>query len=243
MGNGNHGIQLRDGRLVMAAGWASEAKWESAGRYMRGGFAVSDDHGETWRIAGHYAGTEEDFERFPNAAPGGMQVEYSLLELSDGSIYVNSRAARNMVGKDSDYKWRTVLWSKDRGETMEGWRFEKTQVSGIHAGLARYDDQRILLSLTTRPQREQQTVMMSPDEGKTWPVAKVVWDGPGGYSDLAVAKDKAILMIYEKSNLDSLPRGGNMPGGENEFIAIARFNLAWLMEKDPQRVPAPPTVE
>ena len=120
VGNGNHGIQLRDGRLVMAAGWASEAKWESAGKYMRGGFAVSDDHGETWRIAGHYAGTKEDFERFPKAAPGGMQVEYSLLELSDGSIYVNSRAARNMVGKDSDYRWRTVLWSKDRGETMEG---------------------------------------------------------------------------------------------------------------------------
>jgi hypothetical protein len=34
-----------------------------------------------------------------------------------------------------------------------------------------------------------------------------------------------------------------MPGGENEFIGIARFNLAWLMEKDPQRQPAPPTVE
>jgi sialidase-1 len=243
VGNGNHGIQLRGGRLVMPAGWASEAKWESAGKYMRGGFAVSDDHGETWRIAGHYAGTKEDFERFPKAAPGGMQVEFSLLELSDGSIYVNSRAARNMVGKDSDYRWRTILWSKDRGETMEGWRFEKSQVSGIHAGLARYDDQRILLSLTTRPQREQQTVMMSPDDGKTWPVGKVVWDAPGGYSDLAVAKDKAILMIYEKSNLDSLPRGGNMPGGENEFIGIARFNLAWLTERDPQRQPAPPTVE
>jgi sialidase-1 len=241
VGNGNHGIQLRDGRLVMAAGWASEAKWESAGKYMRGGFAVSDDHGQTWRIAGHYDGTPEDFERFPKAAPGGMQVEYSLLELSDGSIYVNSRAARNMVGKDSDYQWRTILWSKDRGETMEGWRFEKTQVSGIHAGLARYDDHRILLSLTTRPQREQQTVMMSPDEGKTWPVAKVVWDAPGGYSDLAVTKDKAILMIYEKSKPGGPPRGGNMPGGENEFIGIARFNLGWLMEKDPQRVPAPPT--
>jgi sialidase-1 len=243
VGNGNHGIQLRDGRMVMPAGWASEAKWESAGKYMRGGFAVSDDHGETWRIAGHYAGTEEDFARFPKAAPGGMQVEYSLLELSDGSIYVNSRAARNMVGRDSDYQWRTILWSKDRGETMEGWRFEKSQVSGIHAGLARYDDQRIVLSLTTRPGRVEQTVMLSPDEGKTWPTAKVVWPGRGGYSDLAVTKDKAIVMIYEKSKMDAPPGGGNVPGGENELIGIARMNLAWLTEKDPQRQPAPPTVE
>jgi sialidase-1 len=229
--------------MVMPAGWASEAKWESAGKYMRGGFAVSDDHGETWRIAGHYAGTEEDFARFPKAAPGGMQVEYSLLELSDGSIYVNSRAARNMVGRDSDYQWRTILWSKDRGETMEGWRFEKSQVSGIHAGLARYDDQRIVLSLTTRPGRVEQTVMLSPDEGKTWPTAKVVWPGRGGYSDLAVTKDKAIVMIYEKSKMDAPPGGGNVPGGENELIGIARMNLAWLTEKDPQRQPAPPTVE
>jgi sialidase-1 len=243
VGNGNHGIQLRDGRLVMPAGWASEAKWASAGRYMRGGFAVSDDHGETWRIAGHYEGTKEDWEKYPETSPGGMQVEYNLLELSDGSIYVNSRAARNMEGKDSHHKWRTVLWSKDRGETMEGWRYEKTQVSGTHAGLERYDENRILMSFATLPMRVEQTVMLSPDEGKTWPVAKVVWHGPGGYSDLAVAKDKAILMIYEKSGMDAPPRGGNMPGGENEFIAIARFNLAWLTEQDPQRQPAPPTVE
>jgi sialidase-1 len=247
VGNGNHGIQLtrgpRQGRLVMPAGWASEAKWDSAGRYMRGGFAVSDDHGQTWRIAGHYQGTDEDWKKFPDTSPGGMQVEYNLIELSDGSIYVNSRAARNMVGRDSDHKWRTVLWSRDAGETMEGWRYAKEQVSGTHAGLARYDEKRLVMSFATRPQREQQTVMMSPDEGKTWPVAKVVWEGPGGYSDLAVTKDKAILMIYEKSKVGAPPRGGNMPGGENEFIGIARFNLAWLMEEDPSRVPAPPTVE
>jgi sialidase-1 len=241
VGNGNHGTQLRDGRLIMPAGWASEAKWASAGKYMRGGFAVSDDHGETWRIAGHYEGTEEDLKRNPETSPGGMQVEFNLLELDDGSMYVNSRAARNMVGKDSHHPWRTIFWSKDRGETMEGWRYEKSQVSGTHAGLARYDEGHILMSFATRPLREQMTVMVSPDEGKTWPVAKVVWDGPGGYSDLAVTKDKAILMLYEKSKIGGPPRGGNMPGGENELIAIARFNLAWLMEKDPSRQPAPPT--
>ena len=153
--------------------------------------------------------------------------------------------ARNARGTGTDdvHPHRTIFWSKDRGETMEGWRYEKAQVSGTHAGLERYDEKRILMSFATRPQREQQTVMMSPDEGKTWPVAKVVWDGPGGYSDLAVAKDKAILMIYEKSKMGAPPRGGNMPGGENEFIGIARFNLKWLLEEDPTRKPAPPTPE
>ena len=60
VGNGNHGIQLKDGRLVIQGGWMAEAKWISAGKYMRGSFIVSDDHGETWRIAGWYKGTAED---------------------------------------------------------------------------------------------------------------------------------------------------------------------------------------
>jgi sialidase-1 len=197
---------------------------------MRACFVVSDDHGETWRVAGHYIPSQADLAR-TETSPGGAQTEYSMLELNDGSIYVNSRAARNAIGKDSDHPWRTILWSKDRGETMEGWRYEKSQISGTHAGLARYDKDRILISFATRPGREQMSVMMSMDEGKSWPVSKIVWDGPGGYSDLAVAKDKSILMLYEKSKLGAPPRGGNVPGGENEFMALARFNLSWLTSR------------
>jgi sialidase-1 len=230
IGNGIHGIQLRDGRLVVQGGWMSEPIWHSGGRYMRACFIVSDDHGETWRVAGHYIPSKEDLAK-TETSPGGAQTEYSMLELNDGSIYVNSRAARNAIGKDSDHPWRTILWSKDRGETMEGWRYEKSQVSGTHAGLERYDKDRILISFATQPGRNQMSVMMSMDEGKSWPVSKIIWDGPGGYSDLVVARDKSILVLYEKSKLGAPPRGGNMPGGENEFIGLARFNLSWLTSR------------
>jgi sialidase-1 len=230
VGNGNHGIQLRDGRLVIQGGWMAEPVWVSGGRHMRGCFIVSDDHGETWRIAGHYQPTAEDWRLSPDGAPGGMQVEYTMLELSDGSIYVNARSARNAAGTGTDdvHPHRTVFWSKDRGETMEGWRYEKAMMTGTHGGLARYDENRLLVTLATRPMRHQQSILLSRDEGKTWPVSKVINPGPASYSDVAVAQDASILVIYETGHADRNVTSGTQPGGWADWLSLARFNMAWL---------------
>jgi sialidase-1 len=219
VGNGNHGIQLADGRLVIQGGWMAEPVWVRAGGNMRGCFIVSDDHGETWRIAGHYLPTEDDLRAKPQAAPGGAQVEYSLLELGDGSIYVNARAGRNALATAGEHPWRTVLWSTDRGETMAGWRYDEGNVNGTHGGLARYDDDTILLSFATQPRRNQMTVKLSRDDGRSWPVSKVVYEGPASYSDLAVTQEKTILLIFESGKEEWY-----------EHIAIARFDLRWLTE-------------
>jgi sialidase-1 len=227
VGNGNHGIQLEDGRLVIQGGWMAEPNWISAGKYMRGCFIVSDDHGETWRIAGWYKGTKEDAE-LNDSAPGGMQVEYNLLELDDGSIYVNARSNRNAVGTDAEHPWRTILWSKDRGETMEGWRYQEGQVSGTHAGLARYDEKRLLMTFATKPGRKEMSIMVSPDEGKTWPIKKVIDPGPGSYSDIAVTADKTILVLYEAGHPDRNVTSGTQPGGWADWLSIARFDMAWI---------------
>ena len=97
-----------------------------SGENMRGCFIVSDDHGETWRIAGTYLPTEADLRDHPGVVPGGMQVEYSLVELADRSIYANARSARDAAGgPPGEHPWRTVLWSRDGGETMEGWRYQR----------------------------------------------------------------------------------------------------------------------
>jgi sialidase-1 len=231
VGNGNHGIQLKDGRLVIQGGWMAEAKWVSAGKNMRGCFIVSDDHGETWRIAGWDQPTAQDWKDKPNTSPGGMQVEYNLLELNDGSIYVNARSSRNAVGVDADHPWRTILWSKDRGETMEGWRYQEGQVSGTHAGLTRYDRDRLLMTFATKPGRHEMSIMMSPDEGKTWPIAKVIDPGPGSYSDIAVTADKTILVLYEAGHPDRTVTSGTQPGGWADWLSVARFDKAWIEKK------------
>ena len=47
--------------------------------------------------------------------------------------------------------------------------------------------------------RSRVTVRASYDDGRTWPLAKQIDDGPSGYSDLAVTADKTILCVHEDS--------------------------------------------
>jgi sialidase-1 len=60
------------------------------------------------------------------------------------------------------------------------------------------------------------TVRLSVDEGKTWPVAKLLHAGP---SDLAVLPDGTICCLYET--------GKKSPYGT---ITFARFPMEWLGE-------------
>jgi sialidase-1 len=61
------------------------------------------------------------------------------------------------------------------------------------------------------------TVRMSRDEGRTWPVARLVHEGPSAYSSLAQLKDGRIGLLYE--------RGDKSP---YERITFALFDRAWL---------------
>jgi sialidase-1 len=45
--------------------------------------------------------------------------------------------------------------------------------------------------------RRNLTLRMSEDEGKSWPVTCLLHKGSSGYSDVAVALDKTIYVIYE----------------------------------------------
>jgi sialidase-1 len=63
--------------------------------------------------------------------------------------------------------------------------------------------------------RQNLTVKLSRDDGKTWPVSRVLEPGPSAYSDLAVLKDGTILCFFEAGS----------------SIDCARFNLEWLEGK------------
>ncbi len=60
---------------------------------------------------------------------------------------------------------------------------------------------------------------LSYDEGKTWPVKKLIHAGPSSYSSLVRLPDGYIGLIYE--------------GGEQhrrEWIRFVRFSLSWLTD-------------
>jgi sialidase-1 len=57
---------------------------------------------------------------------------------------------------------------------------------------------------------------LSNDEGKTWPVAKVICEGSAAYSDLVVLRDGDIGCLYERDGYRK--------------ITFARFTLRWLTD-------------
>jgi sialidase-1 len=61
------------------------------------------------------------------------------------------------------------------------------------------------------------TVRLSTDDGKTWPISRVVNPGPSAYSCLTVLPDGTIGLLYEQGKQDAA-----------EKISFVRFNLEWL---------------
>ena len=65
------------------------------------------------------------------------------------------------------------------------------------------------------------TIKLSRDDGKTWPVSRVLEPGIAAYSDLAIAKDGSVLCLYERAGV-----GESM--WDTKYITLARFNLEWV---------------
>jgi sialidase-1 len=166
----------------------------------------SDDGGKTWMPSAPF--------------PLGGTGEAGLAELRDGRIYYNSRTHMRPGN-------RRIAHSHDGGET---WVDEHEDdelfdgppdVYGCKAALLRlpYDHRDILVFSSPRRRdiRHDITVWASFDGGETWPVKRLVHEGPGNYTWLAAGRKGTSSegMIYLAAGKDWM----------------ARFNLAWIMEK------------
>lgn len=219
-----HGIQLRKGRLLIPI-WMSTGTGGHAHRPSVASTIYSDDGGRTWH-RGDIA--------LPNEGDWTIPNETTAVELADGRVMLNSRT-------ESTVHRRLVTTSKD-GST--GWSrpvFQQELLEPIcMASLVRYSTKesggknRLLFSnpdnlsradgkevLGKSRDRKNVTVQLSYDEGKSWTVKRSVDEGYSGYSDLTVASDRTILLLYERS-----------PEGAKQFqpvaLSLARFNLEWL---------------
>jgi sialidase-1 len=223
------GITLRhgkhQGRLLMPAriqppkGNNDQEWWP----YNYNTAIYSDDGGKTWQTSGPVqSGTGEG----------------TLAELSTGDIYYNSRSHMSV-----DHR-RRIAWSHDGGAMFVDWRVSEhlyevgepfyfkygTQPSyGCNAGLVRLplevtDGKDVLLFSTPDSPggpRIRMTVWASFDRGETWPVKRLVYEGPSAYSSLAAGRDGMVYLLFERGLKKLYDR-----------IAVARFNLAWLAGDD-----------
>jgi len=213
-----HGIQLRNGRLIVPV-WL--ATYEKTAAQRKGCSVIfSDDGGATWQ-RGDLAMTI-----------GG---ESSVAQLSDGRVVLSSRNTdkRNR---------RAVVYSRD-GAT--GWTkpefIEELLEPGCMAGLVSHPglpgaNRPLLLHssphTTNREHRERKNVSiyLSRDDGRTWPVRKLLQAGPSAYSDLAVLPDGTVLCFYESGKQGETRRGGDWAYAS---LTVARFNLSWLLDGGP----------
>lgn len=71
--------------------------------------------------------------------------------------------------------------------------------------------------------RDDLRVRLSYDEGRTWPVAKLLQEGGTGYSDMAVSPDGEVFILYEHVVPDGSPE-------KKRNLTFAAFTLEWLTD-------------
>ena len=193
-----HGIQMAGGRLVAPCDHSTGPDAAD----MHSHVIFSDDGGLQWQLGG---------------ALEGRTDESAVLELEDGSLYLN---ARNTHGTHR----RAYALSRDRGATWSSPSEDEALVEPVCQGsVLRLSTEkaqgksRVLFSNPASTRRENLTVRLSYDECKTWPVSRTLWTGPAAYSDLVVTADGTIGCLFEC--------GEKTP---YETISLALFPLEWL---------------
>jgi sialidase-1 len=206
-----HGIQLKSGRLVvpiwLAYGAVGDHKPSAAGTLY------SDDHGKTWQAGDLCLSNEGDF---------GDPNETMITELSDGRVMLVSRsvskANRKLITTSADGAtgWTTPVFHDQLWEPI-CMASIATHPSGVllfsnpHTLGRAKDGQEIPAG---RGKRENLCIKLSRDDGKTWPINKVLDPGKAAYSDLAILPDGTVLCLYEADT----------------SIDCARFNLEWVTQ-------------
>jgi sialidase-1 len=169
---------------------------------------ISDDHGKTWYIGGVIS---------PKVN------ECQVVELDNGTLMINMR------NYDRSKTTRAIATSNDGGITFSKVTHDPVLVEPIcQASFLRYtlrpkhDRNRLLFSNPAhakRGDRRDMTVRLSYDEGRSWPVAKLLYAGPSAYSCLTKLPDGNIACLYEA--------GQKSP---YEKIIFTSFNLDWLTD-------------
>ena len=224
-----HGIQLRHGpykgRLVVPV-WLSLGTGEHAHRPSVASTIFSDDHGKTWR-RGEIA--------VPDTPDSIHPSESILVQLSDGRVMLNTRSESKQhrrlvtVGPDGAGGWSRPRFDEALLEPICMAAIVRVRrPRGTQPGLIAFSNphnlsRRLGEEVAGRPRdRARMAIKLSYDEGRTWPVHRILEQGFSGYSDLAALPDGRLLCFYERGSTDG--KNNYRPGR----LTVARFDEEWV---------------
>jgi sialidase-1 len=178
------GIQIEQGpnkgRLVIPCDHI-----EAATKHYYSHVIYSDDHGKSWKLGGR--------------TPQHQVNECEVVELTGGKLMLNMR------NYDRTKKSRQTAVSSDGGLTWTDQRLDPTLIEPIcQAAIERVPataknkkDAILFANPASEKGRVNMTVRASFDEGKSWPVSRVLYAGPSAYSDLAMLANGQVACFYE----------------------------------------------
>jgi sialidase-1 len=201
-----HGIELtKSGRLVVPV-WLSTGTGGHAHRPSAVSTIYSDDQGRTW-------------QRGEMIVMHGKEVvnpsETIVAELANGHVMVNIRSetknARRLVSTSADgaTKWSTPKFDEALFEPV------------CMASLARVDGKHLAFAHPDSGSRQRQnlTIRLSDDDGRTWKWSRVLEPKFSAYSDLAAGPNGNIYCLFEDQGSARRPYGA---------ISLATMDLSWI---------------
>lgn len=210
-----HGIKHSSGRLIVPV-WLSDGTGGHAHRPSIVSTIYSDDGGSTWERG-------DVVVRHPELK---NPSETLAAELSNGTVMLNIR-------NESPEHRRAITRGPDGASGWSEIRFDDALVEPICMGsLLRVGESLLFANPdSTEPRnpanpdgswkRQNLSVRISEDDGKTWTAKRVIEPGVSGYSDLAADRDGNVYCVYE----DGTPTDR---GTHVQYLSVARFDLDWI---------------
>ena len=186
---------------------------------------VSDDRGVTWKAADLVA-------HDPDAIPDPSEA--TLAELADGRVQLNvrneSKHLRRAITTSADGAtgWTPLKLSEDLFDPTCAASLIRVPGNPREAAATlvfSHPDNRTGKAPGTPGSRERRglTLRLSADDGRTWPLHRVLDPGPSGYSDLATGPDGSLWCLYENSPDAPLSYAS---------LTLVRIDLDWIFGED-----------
>lgn len=194
-----HALQLDSGpykgRLYIPSNHSKGDPKDSGRDYFAHAY-YSDDHGKTFKIA----------ETIP--FEGGNET--MAAQISPTGLYMNTRNQQGNV------RARIISYSNDGGVTWDTTYYDQNLPDPVNQGsvISWKKGKKYILAVSNAADtqtRDNLTLRLSKDDGKTWYFNKVIAKAPDGYkgaytaySDIVQINKKTIGVYYEKDNYQEI---------------------------------------